>query len=260
MLTGEMILSMAVNPDIVIGIGTKLNATKVEASVAVANEKGYGVTQIYTNPDKMVMDLLEGEIQAAVRGDMGSNEAMAAIKEGFGIDRVMRVAVLEPREEGLFFFGPVGIDEGWDLEEKRDFITLGIEMLERMGIEPSIGILSGGRLSDIGRNPVVDKTIKDAEEIVLWGRDIGLDIEHDEILIEKAVSSRNFILAPDGISGNLIFRTLHFLGGGRALGAPIINIDRVFVDTSRAKLSYVDSIALASAMVGKGYCQEFCIQ
>jgi putative methanogen marker protein 4 len=260
MLTGEMIFSMAVNPDIVIGIGARKDATKVETSAAVANEKGYGLTRIYKNPGEMVMDLLEGEIQAAVRGDMGSNDVMSAIKEGFGVDRVMRVAVLEPREEGLFFFGPVGIDEGWNIEEKRDFITLGIEMLERMGIEPSIGILSGGRLSDIGRNPVVDRTIKDAEEIVLWGRDIGLDIEHDEILIEKAASSRNFILAPDGISGNLIFRTLHFLGGGRAMGAPVINIDRVFIDTSRAKLSYVDSIALASAMVGKGHSQEFCLE
>jgi len=59
------------------------------------------------------------------------------------------------------------------------------------------------------------------------------------------------IIGPDGISGNLIFRTLHFLGEGRALGAVVLNIDRVFVDTSRAKGSYVDSIALASALVGK---------
>jgi predicted methyltransferase MtxX (methanogen marker protein 4) len=33
------------------------------------------------------------------------------------------------------------------------------------------------------------------------------------------------------------------------MGAPILNIDRVFVDTSRAKASYSDSIALASALV-----------
>jgi putative methanogen marker protein 4 len=258
MLTGEMILSMGVNSEARIGIGTRKDSAKVEASAAVANEKGYGLTVIYKDSNEMVMDLLEGEIQAAVRGDMGSNEAMAAIKEGFGVERVMRLAVLEPRDGGLFFFGPVGIDEGWEFEEKQDFLILGIELLESMGIEPSVGILSGGRLSDIGRNPVVDRTIRQAEELVAWGRERDIDIEHDEILIEKAASSRNLIIAPDGISGNLIFRTLHFLGGGRALGAPIINIDRAFIDTSRAKLDYVDSIALASAMVGKGYCQEFC--
>jgi len=131
-------------------------------------------------------------------------------------------------------------------------------MLESMGIEPAVGILSGGRMSDIGRNLVTDRTIRDAEELVSWGTRQGINIEHDEILIEKAASSRNFILAPDGISGNLIFRTLYFLGGGRALGAPVINIDRVFIDTSRSKQDYIDSIALASAMVGNGSFKESC--
>jgi len=259
MLTAETILSMAENPEVRIGIGTNHNSKKVEASIAVAMEKGYGQVEAYTDPDRMIMDLLEGEIQAAVRGDMGSNEAMGAIKAGFGVERVLRVAALEPRDGNLFFFGPVGIDEGWDLEEKMNFVSLGAELLERLGVEPAVGVLSGGRLSDIGRISVADKTINEAERIVSWGTEQGLDIEHDEILIEKAASSRNLVIAPDGISGNLIFRTLHFLGGGRAMGAPVLNIDRVFIDTSRAKGSYEDSIALASALVGKGLCQEFCL-
>jgi predicted methyltransferase MtxX (methanogen marker protein 4) len=40
------------------------------------------------------------------------------------------------------------------------------------------------------------------------------------------------------------------LGDGKAKGAVVLNIDKVFIDTSRAKTSYLDSIALASAMVG----------
>jgi putative methanogen marker protein 4 len=257
MLTADMITSMAVNPETRIGIGTSHNSTKVETSLTVANERGYGMTESYTDPDEMIMDLLEGEIHAAVRGDMPSNEVMGAIRSGFGVDKVLRVAALEPREAGLFFFGPVGIDEGWDLEEKRDFVTFGVDLLDSMGIVPAVGILSGGRLSDVGRNPVVDRTIEEAKELVAWGLEQGLDIEHDEILIEKAASNRNFVLAPDGIAGNLVFRTLHFLGGGRAMGAPVLNIDRVFIDTSRAKTSYVDSIALACSMVTRGFCQKF---
>ena len=35
------------------------------------------------------------------------------------------------------------------------------------------------------------------------------------------------------------------------MGAPILNIDKVYIDTSRAKSDYVDAIALASALVGK---------
>jgi predicted methyltransferase MtxX (methanogen marker protein 4) len=103
----------------------------------------------------------------------------------------------------------------------------------------------------MGRHPVVDKTLSDAEEITKRGIAARLDIKNCEILIEDAIVDRNIILAPDGISGNLIFRTLHFLGRGKALGAIVLNIDRVFIDTSRAKSSYVDSIALASALSGR---------
>ncbi len=35
---------------------------------------------------------------------------------------------------------------------------------------------------------------------------------------------------PDGISGNLIFRMLVFLGGGYWYGAPVL-MEKVFVDT-----------------------------
>ena len=61
----------------------------------------------------------------------------------------------------------------------------------------------------------------------------------------------DFIIAPDGISGNIIFRALHFIAGAKALGAPVINTDKVFVDTSRAKTDYVDSIALAMKLTEK---------
>ena len=73
----------------------------------------------------------------------------------------------------------------------------------------------------------------------------GYDAYHAEILIENAVNDADLIIAPDGISGNLIFRTMHLIGGALALGAPVINIDKVFIDTSRAKKDYKDSIALA---------------
>ncbi len=53
------------------------------------------------------------------------------------------------------------------------------------------------------------------------------------------------IIAPNGIVGNIIFRSMHFIGGCPAYGAPLINTDKVFVDTSRVKTDYTDSIILA---------------
>ncbi len=73
----------------------------------------------------------------------------------------------------------------------------------------------------------------------------GYDAYHSEILLENAVDEADLIIAPDGISGNLLFRSMHFIGGALALGAPVINIGKVYIDTSRAKKDYRDSIMLA---------------
>jgi predicted methyltransferase MtxX (methanogen marker protein 4) len=97
----------------------------------------------------------------------------------------------------------------------------------------------------------IDRTIDDAAEVVSQLGQDGIDARGVEILIEDASRDCDVIIAPDGISGNLIFRTLHFLGRGKALGAPVLNIDRPYIDTSRAKVSYSDSIALAALLAAR---------
>jgi predicted methyltransferase MtxX (methanogen marker protein 4) len=47
----------------------------------------------------------------------------------------------------------------------------------------------------------------------------------------------------------LIFRTLTFLGSGQGHGAPVVNIDKIFVDTSRASPDYANAIRLAESML-----------
>ena len=251
MLSSEIVLEKCRNPESRIGIGAKIDKAKVKRSVSTANKRGLGHAIIFEDPVELVWALRNGEIDAAVRGTLDSTASMQAIKEIFRVERVMRIALLQPPKGPLFFLAPVGVDEGWTIEEKMEFIKLGTSLLNAIGVEPRIGILSGGRFGDMGRHPVVDKTLSDAEEITKRGIAARLDIKNCEILIEDAIVDRNLILAPDGISGNLIFRTLHFLGRGKALGAIVLNIDRVFIDTSRAKSSYVDSIALASALSGR---------
>ena len=106
-----------------------------------------------------------------------------------------------------------------------------------------MAILSGGRLGDLGRNRRVDRSMADAE---LVARITGET--HYEILVEDAISDAGVIIAPDGITGNLMFRTLTFLGAGHGHGAPVVNIDRIFVDTSRASPDYRNAIMLADSL------------
>ena len=78
--------------------------------------------------------------------------------------------------------------------------------------------------------------IKEAQELVDFFKleKPDVEIEHTEILIEKAIENKsNLILAPNGVSGNLIYRTLVHLGGGKAYGAIYMGIDYNIIDTSR---------------------------
>jgi predicted methyltransferase MtxX (methanogen marker protein 4) len=144
--------------------------------------------------------------------------------------------LLETSNGFQFFYGPVGIDECNSYEKKITFIKKAIRVLESLKIKPKISVLSGGRIGDVGRDPHVDETIRNAVDIVEYFKkeNPDLTISHDEILIEKAIENKsNLIVAPDGISGNLIYRTLVHLGDGKAYGAIYMDIDRAIIDTSR---------------------------
>ncbi len=202
------------------------------------------------DPEKTIGDVLaSGYVDAAVRGTARASGALSHLKEVLGMKKLHRLALLLDNYGNPFFLAPVGIDEGADNEDKIEFIRLGTEYISRFGIEPVVGILSGGRIGDIGRDEWVDRTISNAEFVTARAQELGIAVNNYNILIEDAIKEANFILAPDGISGNLIFRTLVFLGGGDGIGAPILMDDYVFVDTSRVGGHYTKAIMLASALV-----------
>ncbi len=140
---------------------------------------------------------------------------------------------------------PVGIDEGWTVESKHDMVVKSIGLMKKLGVGTRIAVMSGGRCEDVGRNEAVDQTIDDALELVKILKSEGYDAYHAQILIESVLEEADLIVAPNGITGNLIFRMLHFVCGAKALGAPALNIDKVYIDTSRVKTDFTDSIVLA---------------
>ena len=241
MFTSETLLKGHIPEGVKVGIGCNGTSAKVRDSV-----KGIeGYATVYTDPERLVDDLISGKIDAAVRGDMSSSVLLPILKRKMNVPDLERIVLLEPVGGKLVIAAPVGIDEGWTVEQKHNLAVKSIELMKRIGMGTRIAVMSGGRKDDIGRHPTVDGTIRDALELVDRLNAEGYDAYHAEILIEDAVKDADLIIAPDGISGNLIFRTMHLIGGALALGAPIINIDKVFIDTSRAKKDYKDSIALA---------------
>ena len=183
--------------------------------------------------DKLIDMLLNKEVDAAVRGSLSSSKMLSILKEKY-TDKIFRASFLE-LDGHKFLFAPVGIDDGDNLEEKVKIIDLGAEFLLKLGIKPKIAVLSGGRPNDIGRSQKIDDSIANGEHVTSVTKS-KYSVRHYFILIENAIKDNvNFILAPDGISGNLIFRTLVFLGSGKSHGAVTLGINEIFIDTSRSQ-------------------------
>ncbi len=192
----------------------------------------------------LVDDLVQHRIDGAVRGTLAASHTLRILRDAVGVDHLERVALLETAEGRLFFLAPVGVDEGWTVADKVALIRRGRDLVRFFGLPDKVGILSGGRLGDLGRHPAVDRSMADAELTARLG-----DGVHFEILIEDAVQECGLVIAPEGITGNLIFRTLTYLGGGNGHGALVTNIEPVFIDTSRASGDYTQALKLAEALV-----------
>jgi len=188
--------------------------------------------------------LAAGEIDAAVRGNLPASRTMRALSGQFDI-RIRRLALLAI-PGWSFFLAPVGIDEGETISDRLSLVTEGAKFLQRLEIEPQVSVLSGGRLEDLGRSERVDRSLAEGELIASRAMEQGIAARHRGILIEDCLGD-DMIIAPDGISGNFAFRTLLFLCRARAFGAPVL-MEKVFVDSSRARGDFNGPIMLASAL------------
>ncbi len=178
-------------------------------------------------------------LDGIIRGGLSSSEFIKKIKNYGKYEKINRLALLETNSGKQFFFAGVGIDEINNIDQKLELMQNSIAFLKKIGITPKIGILSGGRQSDIGRDPWIDENIKNTirleEKLMKLYPDVN--VKHYHILIEQAIADDvNLILAPEGIAGNLIYRTLVHLGGGRSYGAIYLksyNDNKIIIDCSR---------------------------
>lgn len=233
-----------------VGIGCDRRKEIVQKSAKSAEKEGFAEVKIFSDAESLVSALKKEEIQCAVRGTLSAKPVMNLIKSEFEVENLIRIAFMVMDDKRVILIAPAGVDEGQSMEEKVEIIDLGCRLLAKFKAKENVGVLSGGRLEDLGRHMKVDETLMEGEKVTSSALDKGVAAKHYGILIEEAAKSSNLLLAPDGISGNLIFRTLNFFGGARGMGAPIVNINKVFVDTSRAKDDYCNDIALASALCG----------
>jgi len=209
-------------------------------------------------PEKAIIeDFKAGKLDAIIRGQLSSVIFLKELKQQFSITNICRLALLSSSAGQDFFFAPVGIDEARNPGEKQRLIELATSMMHRLGITPSFYLLSAGRIDDAGRDEAIARSIRDTVDLVDRMKRLheGLQIQHGEILIENAFAKGgNVIIAPDGVSGNLIYRTLLHLGNGHSHGAYYLNEELPpVVDTSRVGTAeeYAGAIVLALRLLGE---------
>jgi len=200
----------------------------------------------------MIADFKAGKLHGIVRGQLSSSTFLAELKRQFSVERTYRLALLSTSNGEDFFFAPVGIDEAGNPREKQRLIELASTALSAIGITPSFYLLSAGRLDDVARGEKIGISIRETIGLVetLKQQSPSIAVQHGEILIENAFDKgANTIIAPDGISGNLIYRTLLHLGGGHSHGAFYLgsNFPGPVMDTSRVGSveEYTGAVVLA---------------
>jgi len=197
--------------------------------------------RLVEDPKELVDSVLRGDVLGGIRGNLSSSEVILYLRKRIG--KFYRASILRnPFSDEYFLLVPVGIDEIDEDNSFKDKITIVEYILEFLRDsdlfkDVKIGVLSGGRLSDYGRSRRIDRLIEEAVGVVDYiGKKYNVHIEHKGIVLEEYLKEGfNVILAPDGISGNLIFRSLGLVCGIEGSGALILCRRRIrFIDTSRS--------------------------
>jgi putative methanogen marker protein 4 len=190
---------------------------------------------ITTESEEELVELLfNGYADAAIRGSLSASKIIAKLRVKYP-NKISRASFID-LNGNKFLLAPVGIDEGDDLNQKLQIVEDGAKFLQSLGIKPKVAVLSGGRPQDKGRSIKVDDSLEEGEILTTKIAAKNIDVKHYFILIEDAVSDgTNIIIAPDGISGNLIFRTIALLGLGKSYGAITLGMDEIYIDTSRSQ-------------------------
>ncbi len=228
---------------IAIGIGKNRNIFK--AIQIFENRHEIDIVQI-DNDDDLIEAILNEDIDAVIRGSLPASGVMKQLKKHYpDISRATYVN----GEDHEFLLTPVGIDEGDTLDEKLKMAVNCSEFLKKLSKEPKIAVLADGRKGDYGRSEKISKSIDDSEKLTeKIAENTDFEVKNYYILIEKALKDNcNVIIAPDGIIGNIIFRTLILVNSWPSCGAVTFGIDGIYIDTSRDQSveGYLRSIKFA---------------
>lgn len=229
---------------IVVGVGKNKDIIKACNLFQKENKDAEIIT--VDNDKELVESILNNDIDAVVRGSLPASSVMKQLKNKFS--DISRATYING-ENIEFLLTPVGIDEGATVEDKLKIAMHCGEFLEKQSKKPKIAVMASGRKGDYGRSEEISKSIDESKELTdLIRKNTNFEVINHYILIEKALEDNcNIIIAPNGIIGNIIFRTLVLVNSWPSCGAVTFGIDGIYIDTSRDQniKGYLRSLKLA---------------
>ena len=188
---------------------------------------------IVKSEDKLVNLLLNGEVDAAVRGSLSASVIMDKLRKTY--PELYRVSCIELNDK-KFLLGPVGLVEGSNLLDKLRLAWLGSEFLKSHGIKPSLAIITTGRPHDTARNKKINEMIEEGETLTSKINERSIEAKHYYALLDDAIlDGANLIIPFDGIFGNMIFRSMVLAAGAKSYGAVTLGMKEIYIDTSRSQ-------------------------
>ena len=202
-----------------------------------------------SSPEETLLDLLISKnVQGVVRGSLKAHSTMKALNnklKDFTSSNNIRIALIQNSlTNNMIYLSPVGIEDGGDIASKKLIVSKGVELLKLIGLKPKIDVLAAGLFpDDLGRNTLADGTINDAIEIVRDFKEKGdFEITSSGITFEKAIEDgANLIVSPNGIAGNLLYRTLVHVADWKSFGSVLTFQDLNFTD-----FNYIDTSSIGT--------------
>ncbi|WP_407380420.1 methanogenesis marker protein Mmp4/MtxX [Methanobrevibacter sp.] len=229
---------------ITIGLGDNKNVIK--ACELFKKEHDDVEITLVRNDDDLVKAILDDEIDGVVRGSLPASSVMKQLNSKFS--DISRATYINGNDVE-FLLTPVGIDEGSTIEDKLKIAIHCGEFLEKQSKKVKIAVMASGRKGDYGRSEEISRSIDESEQLTqLIKENTDFEVKNHYILIEKAIADNcNVIIAPNGIIGNIIFRSLVLVNSWPSCGAVTFGINEIYIDTSRDQNTrgYLRSLKLA---------------
>jgi len=227
----------------VVAIGRAARGDAADVTARMARETGMQGIVLVDTAEALVEALAEARVDAAVRGTLPAEEVLHYLRGATKARSPGRAALIDMGGARSLLLSPVGIDEGRTIAQRWRLLEASARMVAALGDVPRVAVMSKGRPDDAGRGADIARSIRECEELVRHAGRARIDATATHILVERAVGECNVLVAPDGVTGNIMFRLLHYVGGHDAWGALALHLlPLVYVDTSRDKSDFLGAV------------------